>query len=139
MQAIALVGIGKIAADQHVPAISDSPDWTLAATVSRSGTVEGVPSFTDFDRMLAERDDIAVISLCLPPVPRLAYAQKALRAGRHVMLEKPPGATLAEVMALEALAVEQGLTLFATWHSRMASAVPATKARLAGQDLRQVH
>ena len=41
---IALVGIGKIALDQHVPAIASSPDWELAATVSRSGRVEGVPA-----------------------------------------------------------------------------------------------
>ena len=33
---IALVGIGKIALDQHVPAIAASPEWELAATVSRS-------------------------------------------------------------------------------------------------------
>ena len=41
---IALAGIGKIARDQHVPAIMASPDWDLAATVSRHGTVEGVES-----------------------------------------------------------------------------------------------
>ena len=46
---IALVGIGKIALDQHVPAIAASPDWELAATVSRNGRVEGVQAFTDFD------------------------------------------------------------------------------------------
>ena len=38
---IALMGIGKIAVDQHVPAIAAAPDWDLAATVSRQGTVEG--------------------------------------------------------------------------------------------------
>ena len=47
---IALVGIGKIALDQHVPAIAASSDWELAATVSRKGTVEGVPAFTDFPK-----------------------------------------------------------------------------------------
>ena len=99
---IALVGIGKIAVDQHVPALTNSPDWDLAATVSRKGTVDGVEAFTDFDAMLAARPDIRVISLCLPPVPRFDYAMQALRAGRHVMLEKPPGATLAECHALTA-------------------------------------
>ena len=34
---VALVGIGKIALDQHVPALAASPDFTLAATVSRRG------------------------------------------------------------------------------------------------------
>ena len=67
---IALVGIGKIALDQHVPAIAASPEWELAATVSRSGRVEGVPAYTDFDTFLTERPDVTVVSLCMPPVPR---------------------------------------------------------------------
>jgi D-galactose 1-dehydrogenase len=136
---VALVGIGKIAIDQHVPAIAASPDWELAATVSRKGSVEGTPAFTDIDTLLAERPDIPVISLCLPPVPRFDYAQKALLAGRHVMLEKPPGATLAEIHALQATATAMGLTLFATWHSRMAHAVAPAKAWLAGKIITRAH
>lgn len=136
---VALVGIGKIAVDQHVPAINASPDWDLAATVSRNGHVEGVPAFTDFATFLAERPDVPVVSLCLPPVPRFAYAEAALKAGRHVMLEKPPGATLAEVHELEVLAQARGLTLYATWHSRMAHAVAPAKAWLADTTVRQAH
>ncbi|MFT5741987.1 MAG: D-galactose 1-dehydrogenase [Paracoccaceae bacterium] len=136
---IALVGIGKIAVDQHVPAIANSDDWELAGTVSRSGTVDGVPAYIDIDTMLAENPEIGVVSLCLPPVPRFAYAQAALRAGRHVMLEKPPGATLAEVHALQDLAQAQGQTLFATWHSRMAQGVAQAKAFLAGKSVTRGH
>jgi D-galactose 1-dehydrogenase len=136
---VALVGIGKIAVDQHVPAIAASPDWTLAATVSRKGNVEGVESFTTIEAMLEAHPDIPVVSLCLPPVPRFAYAEAALKAGRHVMLEKPPGATLAEIHALEALARDRGLTLFATWHSRMAQAVAPAKAWLAGKTVTRAH
>ena len=139
MTKIALVGIGKIAIDQHVPAIATSPDWTLAATVSRKGSVPGVESFTTIEDMLAARPDIAVVSLALPPVPRFAYAKAALDAGRHVMLEKPPGATLAEIHALQALAAEKGLTLYATWHSRMAHAVAPAKAWLRGKTITRAH
>jgi D-galactose 1-dehydrogenase len=136
---VALVGIGKIALDQHVPAIAASPDWDLAATVSRKGSVPGVPAFTDFAAFLAERPDISVVSLCMPPVPRFDYADAALQAGRHVMLEKPPGATLAEVHALKALARDRGLTLFATWHSRMAHAVAPAKAWLKDATVKNAH
>lgn len=136
---VALVGIGKIAVDQHVPALAASSDWRLEATVSRQGQVDGVPSYRDFAQMLAERPDISVISLCLPPVPRFAYAQAALKAGRHVMLEKPPGATLAEVHALQALAAERGLTLFATWHSRMANAVEPARQWLSTRKVTRAH
>lgn len=133
---IALVGIGKIALDQHVPAIAAAPEWELAATCSRQGSVADVPAFSDFAQLLAERPDIPVISLCLPPVPRFEYAAMALQAGRHVMLEKPPGATLAEVHTLEQMARARGLTLYTTWHSRMAEAVAPAKAWLADKVVR---
>lgn len=139
MTPICLVGIGKIAVDQHVPSINGSTDWDLAATVSRAGSVAGVPSFTDFDDMLAARPDIPVISLCLPPVPRYAYAAKAIAAGRHVMLEKPPGATLAEVHALADMAQKAGVTLYTTWHSRMAKGVAPAKAWLADKTITGAH
>ncbi|GLS88200.1 galactose 1-dehydrogenase [Cypionkella aquatica] len=136
---VALVGIGKIAIDQHVPAIANSPDWELAATVSRKGSVEGVEAFDDFAAFLSARPDVSVVSLCLPPVPRFDYAEAALLAGRHVMLEKPPGATLAEVHALQALAAAKGLTLYTTWHSRMALAVAPAKAWLADKRILKAH
>jgi D-galactose 1-dehydrogenase len=136
---VALVGIGKIAVDQHVPALVASPDFELACTVSRSGRVDGVEGFTDIATMLAARPDVEVVSLCLPPQPRFAYAEAALAAGRHVMLEKPPGQTLAEVHALQAMAARAGVTLYATWHSRQARAVAAAKAWLAGRQVTGAH
>ena len=128
---IALVGIGKIALDQHVPALSASPDWDLAATVSRHGRVEGVEAFTEIGAMLAARPEIGTVSLCLPPVPRFEVAQAVLAAGRNLMLEKPPGATLAEVHILQDMAGAAGVSLFATWHSRMARAVAQARRWLA--------
>lgn len=136
---IALVGIGKIAVDQHVPAIHASQDWDLVATVSRKGQVAGVEGFTTLEAMLSARPEVEVVSLALPPVPRFAYAWAALQAGKHVMLEKPPGATLAEVHALQALAAEKGLTLYTTWHSRMAHAVAPAKAWLSGKTVTRAH
>lgn len=132
---LALVGIGKIALDQHVPALASSPDFDLVATVSRAGTVPGVPAYTTLKAMFAAHPEVEVVSLCLPPVPRFEAAAEALRAGRHVMLEKPPGATLAEVHALEGMAAARGLTLYATWHSRMARGVAQAKAWLAGRQV----
>lgn len=135
---LALVGIGKIAVDQHVPALRASADWELDATISRAGVVEGVEAFTDFDHFLTERPDVTVVSLAIPPQPRFEYAAKAIRSGRHVMLEKPPGQTLSEIYELHALAEAQGVSLYATWHSRMAFAVPAAKAWLQGKHIKSV-
>lgn len=136
---IALIGIGKIALDQHVPAISASPDWRLKAAVSRSGCVPGVKGYDDFDAFLADQPDVRVVSLCMPPVPRFDYAAKAIAARRHVMLEKPPGASLAECCKLAELATEHRVTLFATWHSREAAMVNAARDWLADKPLTRLH
>ncbi|WP_425070573.1 Gfo/Idh/MocA family protein [Sagittula sp. S175] len=136
---IALVGVGKIALDQHVPAIAASPDWHLAATCSRAGTVPGVPAYTDLDRLLSEHPEIRVVSLCLPPVPRFAYAERAIAAGRHVMLEKPPGATLSECHRLLEMARANGVSLYATWHSQHADMIPAARDWLSDKTVRALH
>ncbi|MGR3662635.1 MAG: Gfo/Idh/MocA family protein [Paracoccaceae bacterium] len=134
----ALVSIGKIARDQHIPVIRGSSDFELAATVSRNASVDGVESFAGIQAMLAARPDIAMVSLCMPPAARFDYAAAAITAGRHVMLEKPPGATLAECHELQRMAAAAGVSLFATWHSRYAAAVPAAKAWMADKVLRRV-
>jgi D-galactose 1-dehydrogenase len=135
---IALIGIGKIALDQHVPAIESSRDWSLKATVSRRGSVPGVQSYSDFDRFLEDQPDVRVVSLCMPPVPRFDYAAKAIAAGRHVMLEKPPGASLAACHVLADMAQQRRVTLFATWHSREAAMVEAARDWLAGKALHRM-
>lgn len=137
-QKIALVGIGKIALDQHIPAISADMNWELAATVSRSKSVGGVENFETIDAMLEARPDIRVLSLTMPPQPRFTYACKALLAGCHVMLEKPPGASISECLALKETAIKMGVSLFATWHSRCATSVPDAKAWLAERKLKKL-
>ncbi len=100
---LALIGMGKIAHDQHVPAIAGEPAIALAATVSRNGEgVEGVPHFHDIADLIASGQGIDAVALCTPPQVRRAIAMQAIQAGWHVFLEKPPGATLAEVANLEA-------------------------------------
>ena len=50
---IAVVGVGKIARDQHLPAIRDSPDFELAALISRSACNVDVPVFASLDAAFA--------------------------------------------------------------------------------------
>ncbi len=134
---IALVGIGKIARDQHIPAIYGNPDFELTATASRNAEVGGITPYKSLAALLEAEPDVTAVSLATPPQVRYADARRALEAGRHVMLEKPPGATLSEVHDLEARAAAKGLTLFATWHSRHAAAVDATRDWLKDRTLRE--
>jgi predicted dehydrogenase len=135
---IGLVGIGKIARDQHLPALMNDADFTLAAAVSRHGVVAGVETFPDIESMIRAAPALDAVSLCTPPSGRHALARVALAAGLHVMLEKPPGATVGEVTDLEARASAKGVTLFATWHSREAAGVEPASAWLAKRVVRAV-
>lgn len=128
---LGLVGIGKIARDQHLPAIAADPRFELVATASRNASVADIPAYADIESMIAGGHALDAVSLCTPPSGRDAIARAAIEAGLHVMLEKPPGATLSEVRAIADDAQKAGVTLFATWHSRAAAGVEPARVWLA--------
>ena len=136
---IAIVGIGKIARDQHVPAIRGNGAFSLAATVSpHDAGLPGVPHHASLDALLAQGPAVDAVALCTPPQVRYDLAAQALGRGVHVFLEKPPGATLAEVEALKTQADKVGATLFAAWHSRFAAGVAPARAWLAERRIDKV-
>ena len=135
---LGLVGYGKIARDQHLPAIAATPGIELVAVASRNAVAEGFANYPDLDTMLAGEPGLDAVVLCQPPAARYAAARTALLAGKHVFLEKPPGATLSEVEALMAIARQQGVSLFASWHSREAAAVAEAAAWLARTTITRV-
>jgi D-galactose 1-dehydrogenase len=135
---IAIVGLGKIARDQHIPSLKSSDDFELIAVASPHGRLDGVPSFGDIETLLQAVPDVAAVALCTTPQVRYDIARYALQLGRHVLLEKPPGVTVSEVLALVDLAKQKGVTLFASWHSRHARAVEPARAWLVGRTIRSV-
>jgi D-galactose 1-dehydrogenase len=135
---VAIVGLGKIARDQHIPSIAATEGIELAAIASRNASVGGIAHFATLDQLLADGRDIDAVALCTPPQVRHAQAAAALKAGRHVLLEKPPGATVSELEPLMAAAREGGRTLFATWHSRFAPAVEPARSFLSNRQIKSV-
>lgn len=127
---IGIVGVGKIVRDQHLPALASNADFSLVAAASRNATVDGIANFASIDELLADGPEVDALSLCMPPQVRYEAAHKALEAGKHVFLEKPPGATVREVEDLKILADARGVSLFASWHSRYAPAVEAARTFL---------
>ncbi len=128
---LGLVGLGTIARSQHLPALKMTPGLQLVAIASRNAAHDDLPTYHDMEEMLAAEPTLQAVSLCTPPQGRFAQAILAIRAGKHVMLEKPPGASVSEVQALARLAGDVGVTLFATWHSREAAAVEEARRLLA--------
>lgn len=128
---IAIVGLGKIAKDQHLPSIAKLDAFELACVASRSATDLDVPTYEDLKTLLDNEPEVSAIALCVPPQVRYDLARLALEHKKHVLLEKPPGATVTEVGELVRIAGENGCVLYATWHSRHAKGVAAAKEWLA--------
>lgn len=135
---LGIVGVGKIVRDQHLPSIANTAQFELVAAASRNAAVNGVQNFTTIEEMLGAVELDAVV-LCMPPQYRYAAARLALAHGKHVFLEKPPGATLSEVEALAAIAADNRTTLFASWHSRFAPAVEPAREWLGSTAIRSVN
>jgi D-galactose 1-dehydrogenase len=111
---------------------------TLAAIASRHASLPDAPHFTTLDDLLRDGPPIDAVALCTPPQVRRAQAAAALAAGKHVMLEKPPGASVSELDPLIAQAARAGRTLFATWHSRFAPAVEPARRWLGSRRISSV-
>lgn len=135
---LGLVGVGKIARDQHLPAIASNPSFHLVAAASRHGSVADVANFPDIGRMIAGTSALAAVSLCAPPGVRAAMARQAIAGKLHVMLEKPPGMTISGVMDLARLARQEGTTLFASWHSRESAGVHRAREWLSVREVTSV-
>lgn len=135
---LAVIGLGKIARDQHLPTIAALPAVTLAAVADPNASLEGVPSFTSLDELLRNGPPVDAVALCTPPQVRGVQAAMALDAGKHVLLEKPPAATVRSIAPLVEVASAAGRTLFATWHARFAPAVEPARAWLAACSIRAV-
>src|SRR5215203_1466808 len=116
---IGIIGLGKIARDQHVPSIQANPAFELVAASSQGSTGhEGVPhAFSDYRNML-KMPELDAVAICTPPQVRHAIARDALLAGKHALLEKPPAATLSELQDLRRIAERVGRVVFTTWHSQ---------------------
>ena len=135
---IAVVGLGKIARDQHLPSICSSNAFELVAAASPHSRLDALPSYDSLEALLQAHHDVQAVALCMPPQSRAAIARVALQHGCHVLLEKPPGVSIAEVEELSRLAAKRRLTLFASWHSRHGCAVEPARTWLEHKRIRRV-
>jgi D-galactose 1-dehydrogenase len=133
-----IVGLGKIARDQHIPCIAANPAFELRAVASPHSTLAGVPSFPSLEAMLAGAPELDAVAICTPPQVHYDLAKTALNSGRHVLMEKPPCASLAQLEDLVRLAANARRSLYQTWHSQHARAVEPTARLLEKRKLRAV-
>lgn len=131
---IAIIGVGKIARDQHIPVIEAGEDFTLSALVSHSGATHAdLPVFATPAELYAAMPEIGIVAICTPPGVRHRIAREAIEAGKDVLLEKPPATTISEFDDLRTFAARKGRLLFQTWHSRENAAVDRARELLAAE------
>jgi D-galactose 1-dehydrogenase len=136
---IAVIGIGKISIDQHLPVIDKSDDFVLAACVSTRGIGHGdVPVFRTPAELYKAMPEIGLVAVCTPPSVRHAIVREAIDAGKDVLMEKPPTPTISEFDDLVAYAKKHRRVLFQTWHSQYNEAVDKARSILRKRGVRSV-
>lgn len=81
-------------------------------------------------RELLEREDVNLVSVCLPPAAHCQAAVDFLKAGKHVLCEKPMAPTLEECDRMIAAAREGGAKLSVVAQSRFKPDIMKTKKLL---------
>ncbi|KAI1204568.1 NAD(P)-binding protein [Annulohypoxylon truncatum] len=113
---VGVVGYGLSATVFHIPFISVTPSFKLHSILQRDPSKSSLSAprdhptlkhFTALDQFLAD-PDLDVVVVTTPPQTHFSFAQKALLAGKHVLVEKPFVPSAAEADALVNLAKEKG-------------------------------
>ncbi|QKJ32543.1 Gfo/Idh/MocA family oxidoreductase [Mucilaginibacter mali] len=115
----------------HAPFLSTHPGFKLKAVTERSKKVmaahyPGIISYDSIDELLNDAE-IELIVVNTPNHTHFDLATKALKAGKHVLIEKPTTRTVAEVKALYDLAREVGKQVFVYQNRRWDSDFLAVK------------
>lgn len=134
---IGLVGCGEIARNQHGPFLlgpgNDTGLRLVATADPRHRLGDGPRHYADHRAMLQAEPAMAAVSIASPTGTHFAVARDALLAGRHVLLEKPPATTLAELEELARIAADRGRVLVTAFHARHNEAVARLRERLTGR------
>ena len=143
---VAIVGTGHIGRQHvqswqanpkaHVVGVVDVIEERAQAVASEFGIAE---AGTDY-RAFLERDDVQVVSVCTPPFAHHAPTVNALRAGKHVVCEKPFTLDVAEAEQMVAAAESAGRFLvMCSARNRYQAAALKAQAMIAAGELGRVY
>jgi predicted dehydrogenase len=108
----------------RVVAIADI-DADRANALAKQYEIERV--YTDFDALLAD-PGVNAVSICTPPFLHVEQSVAALRAGKHVLAEKPHAPTLAGLDAIAAAERESGAVFAGVFQYRVGQGARQVKA-----------
>lgn len=115
----------------HAPFLNEHPGFRLTAVVERSKKIAGkrypnIKSYDTVDQLIADRD-IDLIVVNTPNYTHFEFALKSLRAGKHVLVEKPFCVGSAEAKELFAEAKKLNLCILPYQNRRYDSDFLAVK------------
>lgn len=130
----AIVGCGRIAA-RHAEHIRNF--GRLAATcdvvperAERLAERDGARAYPDIEAMLVAEPEVDVVTICSPNGLHADHAIAALRAGRHVICEKPMALTTSDCGRMIQAAERANRRLFIVKQNRFNPPVAAVKSAL---------
>jgi len=115
-----LAGVGDIARKRVLPAILAEPNSKLAGLITRDPSKAEpyrVPAFDTIEAALGATDAEAVY-IATPVFLHAPQTIAALRAGRHVLCEKPMALNYPEAQSMQQAAADTGRTLAIAYYRR---------------------
>ena len=138
---IGIIGAGRVGVDWHLPDIRTAGGAVAALAdvvpgrAARYANLNDVPHACDDYRQLLARPDVDAVAVCTPPVSHAEIAIAALRASKHVYLEKPPAMNAGEMAAITAIARETGRILMSGTNAVYFNEMQALKRAVDGGQL----
>ncbi len=112
---VGITGFGMSAKIMHIPFLLCNPAYQITAILERRGheaakLIPGVQIVTSIEDLVS-LSEVDVVVVATPNETHFAYAEKALLAGKHVIIEKPFTNTINEARVLIELSRRLGLVL----------------------------
>lgn len=133
MFGIGIIGCGKIAQVRHIPEYAENPDAKLLGfydiNLERARELaekHGATAYETVEELLAN-PQIQAVSICAANFAHAELTIAALRAGKHVLCEKPMAITLQECEAMVEEARKAGKYLMIGHNQRLAKAHSTAK------------
>ena len=144
MLKIGILGCGKIAQVRHIPEYNDNPNCELVGffnpTKSRAEDMAakyGGKAYDTAEELLAD-PAIDAISVCAANNAHAELTIKALKAGKHVLCEKPMAISLADCEEMVKVAKENGKLLMIGQNQRLTKAHELAKKMIADGEIGKV-
>ena len=143
---VGVIGCGCIANAAHIPSYMNNPDVVIKyfcdiiperaeQAVSQYGCGIAV---TDYHDVIGD-PEVEAVSVCTPNRMHPVIAMDALRAGKHVLCEKPAARTYAEAKEMQAVQHETGKVLNIGVVNRFNTAVNKIRELISAGTLGEVY